>query len=276
MALLLSAASREALTAAGGRLDALVDSSSAADLARIGDDLFAVLRLVVGQTALRRHLADPAVPETSRAGLADRLLDGKIGRSALDLTSELVSSRWSRSVDLVEALEVLARRAILGVAEKDGSLDDVEDELFRFGRILDREPQLGSLLVDEATPADKRVGLLREVLGGRVTSVTGTLLEQTVRTPRGRSLFAAAEELAELAAARRDRYVAHVRTAVRLSPDQEHRLAGSLTRLYGRPISLQAELDPDLLGGLVVRVGGERIDGSIAGKISTARRTLPG
>ncbi len=276
MALLLSAASREALTATGGRLDALVDSSSAADLARIGDDLFAVLRLVVGQTALRRHLADPAVSETSRAGLADRLLDGKIGRSALDLTSELVSSRWSRSVDLVEALEVLARRAILGVAEKDGSLDDVEDELFRFGRILDREPQLGSLLADQATPADNRVGLLRDVLGGRVTSVTGTLLEQTVRTPRGRSLFAAAEELAELAAARRDRYVAHVRTAVRLSPDQEHRLAGSLTRLYGRPISLQAELDPDLLGGLVVRVGGELIDGSIAGKISTARRTLPG
>jgi len=276
MALLLSAASREALTANGGRLDALVDSSSAADLARIGDDLFAVLRLVVGQTALRRHLADPAVPETSRAGLADQLLDGKIGRSALDLVSELVSSRWSRSVDLVEALEVLARRAILGVAEKDGSLDDVEDELFRFGRILDREPQLGSLLVDQATPADNRVGLLRDVLGGRVTSVTGTLLEQTVRTPRGRSLFAAAEELAELAAARRDRYVAHVRTAVRLSPDQEHRLAGSLTRLYGRPISLQSELDPDLLGGLVVRVGGEVIDGSIAGKISTARRTLPG
>ena len=97
-----------------------------------------------------------------------------------------------------------------------------------------------------------------------------------MRTPRGRSLDRAAEELSELAAARRDRYVAHVRTAVRLSPDQEHRLAESLRRLYDRPISLQAELDPSLLGGLVVRVGGELIDGSVASKLATARRTLPG
>jgi F-type H+-transporting ATPase subunit delta len=102
------------------------------------------------------------------------------------------------------------------------------------------------------------------------------LLEQTVRTPRGRKLDLAAEELSELAAERRDRYVAHISTPVRLSPDQEHRLAESLTRIYGRPISLQVELDPSLLGGLVVRVGGELIDGSVAGKLATARRTLPG
>ena len=47
------------------------------------------------------------------------------------------------------------------MAEKDGSLDRVEDELFRFGRILDREPELSRLLSDTATPVDKRVALLR-------------------------------------------------------------------------------------------------------------------
>jgi F-type H+-transporting ATPase subunit delta len=275
MALLLSSTSRESLSAAGGRLDSLVDSSSGADLARIGDDLFAVLALLTTETALRRHLADPAIPEVSRTGLADRLLQGKIGRAALDVISDLVSARWSRAIDLVEALETLARRAVLGVAEKDGSLDDVEDQLFRFGRILDREPQLGSLLADQGGTGDQRVGLLRRVLHGRVSTVTATLLEQTVRIPRGRSLDRAAEELAELAAARRDRYVAHVRSAVRLSDAQENRLTESLTRLYGRPISLQVELDPDLLGGLVVKVGGELIDGSVSTRIATARRTLP-
>jgi len=276
MATLLSSASRESLAEAGNRLDALVDGSSGSELATIGDDLFAVLRLVAGETTLRRHLADPAVPAAARSALADRLFQGKIGRPALDVVSDLVSARWSRSGDLVEALEQLARRAVLGVAEKAQRLDDVEDQLFRFGRILNREPQLSSLLVDEGAPADKRAALLREVLGGRVSSVTATLLEQTVRTPRGRSLDRAAEELSELAAARRDRYVAHVRTAVRLSPDQEHRLAGALSRLYDRPISLQVELDPSLLGGLVVRVGGDLIDGSVSGKLATARRTLPG
>jgi F-type H+-transporting ATPase subunit delta len=296
MGLMLSAASRESLAAASDRLDALVDASSGSDLAQLGDDLYAVLRLLSNEISLRRHLADPAIAESSRTGLAGQLLQDKIGRDALDVVSGLVGARWSRSVDLVAALEELARRAVLGVAEKggtgfvqqlrqtipiaalqpDSNLDDVEDELFRFGRILDREPQLGSLLADQSAPADKRVALLREVLGGRVSPVTETLLEQTVRTPRSGNLERAAEELSELAAARRDRYVAHVRTAVRLSPDQEHRLAGTLNRLYGRSISLQIELDPDLLGGLVVRIGGELIDGSVSSKLAAARRTLPG
>lgn len=275
MAALLSPASRESLAAAGERLDDMVDQSAPAELTRLGGDLFAVLRLLTGEPTLRRHLVDPSVPAAVRARLADRLLSGKISPAALDVVASLVSARWSRPGDLVEALEQLARRAVLGVAEKDQSLDEVEDQLFRFGRILDREPQLCSLLADESVPAHKRVGLLRTVLGDRVTAVTATLLEQTVRSPRERSLDRAAEELSELAAARRDRYVGHVRTPVRLTPDQEHRLADSLRRLYQRPISLQVEHDPSLLGGLVVRVGGDLIDGSISAKLAAARRTLP-
>jgi F-type H+-transporting ATPase subunit delta len=274
MAVLLQPASRESLPEAGKRLDAHIDTASANDLERLGGDLFAVLRLLASEPSLRRSLADPAAPSAARSSLADQLLSGKIGRPALDIVSDLVSARWSRSVDLVEALEVLARRAVLAVAEKNNSLDDVEDQLFRFGRILDREPALTSLLSDAATPAEKRVELLGQVLGGKVSPVTATLLEQTVRTPRGRSLDLAAEELSELAAARRDRYVAHVRTPVRLAPAQEQRLTESLSSLYGRPISLQVELDPDLLGGLVVRVGGELIDGSVSGKLAAARRKL--
>lgn len=275
MANVMQAASRESLDNATTRLDAHVDGSSAADLASLGEDLFAVLRLLNGEPALRRALADPSTDAGARSALADRLFSGKIGRTALDTVSDVVSSRWSRSTDLEDALEALARRATLGVAEKNNTLDDVEDELFRFGRILDREPQLSTLIGDRSTPVEGRVGLLKQVLGGKVSPVTTALLEQAVRVPQARGLDRAAEELSELAAARRDRYVAHVSTPVRLSPDQEGRLAESLTRLYGRPISLQVELDPSLLGGLVVKVGDELIDGSVAGKLAAARRNLP-
>ena len=276
MGSVLQSASREALGAATARLDEYIDAARAADLKRLSDDLFAVVGLLGREHALRRALADPATPPEARGGLADRLFDGKIGRPALDVVSDMVKSRWSRAGDLLEGLESLARAAAFGVAEKDGSLDRVEDELFRFGRVLDREPELSRLLSDTATPVDKRLGLLRELLVEKVTPVTATLLEQTVRNPRSRKLDVASEELSELAAARRDRYVAHVRTPVRMTGEQEQRLTDTLTRLYGRPISLQVELDPDLLGGLVVRVGGELIDGSVAGRIAAARRTLPG
>src|SRR3954469_24638719 len=167
MASVLQSASRESLSAATARLDDHIDATGAADLKRLADDLFAVLGLLEREHALRRALADPATPTEARSGLADRLLSGKVGRPALDLVSDLVSSRWSRSSDLLEALESLARSATFGVAEKDGSLDRVEDELFRFGRILDREPELARLLSDSGTPADKRIGLLHEVVTDR-------------------------------------------------------------------------------------------------------------
>ncbi|HTF47139.1 MAG TPA: F0F1 ATP synthase subunit delta [Pseudonocardia sp.] len=275
MALQLQAASRESLAEAEARLDSRVDSASVTELATLGEELFEVMRLLINEPGLRRHLADSSVPGANRSQLADQLLSRQLGRAALDTVSDLVSARWSRPSDLVEAVEVLARRATFAVAEKDGTLAEVEDELFRFGRILDSEPALASLLADPNAPEDRRVALLDQVLGQKVRPVTKALLEQTVRSPRGRSLDLAAEELSELAAARRDRYVAHVGTPVALTAQQEQRLTDTLSRLYGRQMSLQIELDPTLLGGLVVRVGGEVIDGSVSSRLSAAKRALP-
>jgi F-type H+-transporting ATPase subunit delta len=275
MAVVLQAASRESLAQAGSRLDAHLDRASAADLERLGEELAAVTRLLMAEKSLRRHLADPSVPAESRGGLVGHVLRDRVGAPAIDVVSGLATARWSRPIDLVNALEVLARRATLGVAEKDRTLDDVEDELFRFGRILDREPELNTLLSDTSAPEERRIALLEQVLGGRTSAVTTALLRQTVRLPRGRHLDVVAEELAELAAARRERYVARVASPVPLTEAQERRLTESLTLLYGRPISVQVELDEGLLGGLVVQVGGEVIDGSVAGKLAAARRSLP-
>ncbi|MDQ4117558.1 MAG: F0F1 ATP synthase subunit delta [Actinomycetota bacterium] len=271
----LQSSSRDSLAEAQDRLDRQAGSLSAEDLQSLGDQLYSVLRLLASERTLLRHLADATVPEQRRTGLARDLFENKVGAAALQVVSDAVASRWSRPTDLLTALETLARRALLGVAETRGELDEVEDELFRFGRLLAREPELNTLVTDLNGPVDRRVELLRQVLGGKVKPTTQALLEQAVRTPRGRALDLAANELAELAAARRDRYVAHVRTAVALSPDQEQRLTERLTTMYGRQMSLQVELDESLIGGLVVEVGGELIDGSVAGRLAAAQQKLP-
>jgi len=275
MAVQLRAASRETLAEAETGLDSRVQSSSVTELGTLGEELFALERLLVGEPTLRRYLTDSSVPGRNRSGLADQLFGGQVGRATLDTVSELAAGRWSRPIDLIAVLQVLARRATIAVAEKDGSLSEVEDELFRFGRILNREPALSALLADTTTPADGRVALLDQVLGQKVRPVTKALLEQTVRTSRNHNLDLAAEELSELAAARRDRYVAHVGTPVALTAQQEQQLTDTLSRLYGRQMSVQLEFDPELLGGLVVRVGDEVIDGSVSSRLSAAKRALP-
>jgi F-type H+-transporting ATPase subunit delta len=61
-----------------------------------------------------------------------------------------------------------------------------------------------------------------------------------------------------------------------LSDAQQERLAAALSEMYGRSISVRTALDPHVRGGLVVRVGDEIIDGSIASRFAEARAALAG
>lgn len=270
------AASRESLVMATRGLDDFIDAADPADLARMADELFATVGLLDRQPGLRRALADPAAEPDRRAALLERLLGDRLGEPALRLLRPLVRSRWSGPGDLADATEQLGRRTALGVAEREGTLDDVEDQLFRFGRILDGEPRLRQALEDRNADPDRRVGLLDRLLGDRVDPTTRRLLDQAVRAPRGRSLDRSVGELVELAAARRQRYVATVTAAAALTEQQERRLADVLARIYGRTVSLQVAVDPAMLGGLVVRVNDEVIDGSVLTRLAQVRRRLAG
>jgi F-type H+-transporting ATPase subunit delta len=188
----------------------------------------------------------------------------------------MVRARWSQSRDLVDALEELADTADLTTAERDGSLDAVEDELFRFERILDAEPTLRDALTNRNLPGEAKRELLHRLLDGKVNGVTSTLIERVVLEPRGRTIEAALRELSSLAAKRRQRLIAHVTSAVELTENEQRDLAAALSRTFGHELQLQVVVDPALIGGITVRVGDELIDASVARQLAEARRKLTG
>ncbi|MET7753727.1 F0F1 ATP synthase subunit delta [Streptomyces sp. NPDC005389] len=271
----MNGASREALAAGRESLDALTDNTSA-DATKLADELAAVTTLLDREVSLRRVLTDPAQSGEAKAELAQRLLSGQVGGETVDLVSGLVRSRWSRSRDLVDATEELANTADLTAAQKAGVLDSVEDELFRFGRIVSSSPELRSALTDKAATATAKGELLRSLLGGKANVATERLVVRLVTQPRGRSLEAGLESLSKLAAARRDRMVAVVTSAVPLSDQQKQRLGAVLAKLYGREMHLNLDVDPAVLGGITVQVGDEVINGSIAERLDEATRRLAG
>ncbi|MFF6997351.1 F0F1 ATP synthase subunit delta [Streptomyces sp. NPDC008313] len=271
----MNGASREALAAARERLDALTDSTSV-DAAALADELAAVTALLDREVSLRRVLTDPAQAGEAKAGLAGRLLGGQVGGTTADLVSGMVRSRWSQSRDLVDALEELAATADLTAAHKAGALDDVEDELFRFGRIVASNTELRAALTDRAATGTAKGELLRSLLGGRAKPATERLVTRLVTAPRGRSLEAGLESLSRLAADRRDRMVAVVTSAVPLSDGQKQRLGAALAKLYGRPMHLNLDVDPEVLGGVRVQVGDEVINGGIADRLDEATRRMAG
>ncbi|MER5768852.1 F0F1 ATP synthase subunit delta [Streptomyces sp. NPDC001985] len=271
----MNGASREALAAARESLDALTDNTSV-DAAKLAEELAAVTALLDREVSLRRVLTDPAQSGEAKAELAGRLLGGQVGGEAADLVSGMVRARWSRSRDLVDGLEELAATADLTAAQQAGKLDDVEDELFRFGRILDSNGGLRSALTDRSATVAAKAELLRSLLGGRANPVTERLVVRLVTKPRGRSLEAGLDSLSKLAAARRDRMVAVVTSAVPLSDQQRERLGAVLARVYGRQMHLNLDVDPEVLGGISVRVGEEIIDGTIADRLGEATRRMAG
>jgi len=160
-------------------------------------------------------------------------------------------------------------------AESDGQIEDVEDQLFRFSRILDTEPRLITLLSEYTAPVDGRVALVTNVLHGRASKNAADLLRQTIELLHGERADESVRELANLAVSRRGEVVAHVSAASELSDAQRERLTQLLTRIYGHPVSLQLHIDPALLGGLAIAVGDEVIDGTLASKLASAETHLP-
>ncbi|MEX5716766.1 F0F1 ATP synthase subunit delta [Geodermatophilus maliterrae] len=272
----MDASSREAIALSRERLAEITRGAAAPGVLALAEELFAVARLLEGNVTLRRALSDPSGKPADRAALAGRILDGRVSEATVDLVQTVARQRWSRPLDLVEAVETLATEASLDAAESRGELEGVEDELFRFGRIVVGNRELTRILSDDRGSVEGKTALLDRLLSGRVSPVTEQLLRNSLTSRHVGTAGNRVERLSEAASARRGRSVAHVITAQPLSATQEQRLRDVLGRIYGRAIGLQVTVDPDVLGGLVVRVGDEVIDGSVAHRLEAAGRRLTG
>jgi F-type H+-transporting ATPase subunit delta len=262
---------RESYQAAERTLDGV---SGADQLAGLADEVLAVAGLLRREPRLRRALADSARTGEERTGLLRGLLDGKVGGDAVDLVAALVGGRWSAPSQLLDGVERLGVTALLAAADGSDELSEVEDELFRFGQVVDGAPQLAAVLGDPTVPVEQRASLIDDLLGGKARPVTIRLAKVALAGFGGRGFAASLSRLVELAAARRDREVAYVTAAAMLTEDQERRLGDQLAQMYGRPVSILVTVDPRVLGGLSVRIGSDLYDGTVLRRLTDARSAL--
>ena len=270
----MESVSRESYAAAVERLESLATGDRPVPLAGVADEILAVADLFDRQPRLRRALADPARAGTERAELLKSLLDGKVSEDAANLLSTLVAGRWSSTSELLTAAERLGVEALLASADSAGDLADVEDELFRFGQIVNSTVELASALGTSTAPAAQRSRLARSLLEGRAKPVTVRLVDVALRGFGGRNFASSLTRLVELAAQKRDHSVAYVTTAVPLTDADEERLAARLADMYGRAVSLKIDVDPRIIGGMRVKVGSDLYDGTVVRRLTEARTAL--
>lgn len=246
------------------------------DLDGLGDQLRGVAALAAGQPGLRRALTDPSREADDRAGLVHRLLDGRASAATVNVAAAAAHGRWSAPRDMVDALDLVATSAEVATADRAGELDSLEDDLFRFSRIVAGNAALRSALSDRAAPVESRAGLVHRLLDGRASTPAVRLALAAATDLRQRPIEMVLVETADVVAARRDRVVALVRTASPLSGEQVDRLHRLLSRQAGREVQLNIVEDPSLIGGFRAEVGNTVLDASVASRLSDARRRLAG
>ena len=165
-------------------------------------------------------------------------------------------------------------RALFEIARAEGTLDEVEDELFRFARSYESSEELRLALTDDQVPAEKRQAIVEDLLGGKATSTTSQLVAMVVGSGRGRDLPAIVDQLVQRAAGAKDLDVAEVRTAIALSDDQRARLKAALENATGKNISLKTVVDPSVLGGVVATIGDTVIDDTVRTRIDQLKSRL--
>lgn len=263
-------------------------------------------RALVEFEPLRRALTDQAIPVAERRGVVHDILEGRDYGEAATIVAYIVGAE--RPADLpavVSQVSDLAadararagsgappeaepaggraavRERIRGFVEFDlasvgdlAEVDVIEDEVFRFARVVESSPELRDALSNPEVPLAARLGVLGDLLQGKARPGTGRLLGYVLRAGRVRDIVRAFDWVVEMTAEERGRRIAEVRTAVELDEEQRLRLAAALTRIAGRPVEVRATVDADLIGGVVVRVGDTLIDGTVRTRLEHLREAM--
>ncbi|GAA4180760.1 F0F1 ATP synthase subunit delta [Gryllotalpicola koreensis] len=263
----MGSATREALTAVR---DTLAQQGGAADLG-VAEELFSLARLLGSSVQLRNAVADPSAEAAEKGALVERAFSGKVSAPALAVLSTAAQQRWSEPGDIIDGLEEAGVRAIAQSAP--GSLS-ISDELFEVGRAVASDAQLELALRSKLADPAAKVGVVDRLLAGKVSGQTVAIVRQLVADPRGRGIRESLRWAQQTVADQKQAVLATVTSAQPLSAAQLDRLRGVLAKRYDKAIAFNTVVDPQLIGGLRVRVGDDVIDSSIATRLSDVRLQL--
>ena len=181
-------------------------------------------------------------------------------------------SKAKRQSDAADAsrqqLGTVYAKALLGAAEKAGQAETSVGELEALvSDVLDKLPRLDEALKSPRLTHEERLPILEKAFGGKLSATTLTFLKVVSQHNRLDCLRAIARAARKQLDVARGRVEVLVETAYPLSNPVRERSAGRLTQLLGKQVTLVTQVNEDLLGGLVVRVGDTVYDASLAAQL---------
>ncbi|MCS7006549.1 MAG: ATP synthase F1 subunit delta [Thermoleophilia bacterium] len=164
-------------------------------------------------------------------------------------------------------------RALFEAAREEGKLERVASELEALASALDAVPALERFLRNpEVDPAEKAAVL--EEIASDADALTRNFLRLVVEKGRAGELREMHAELEALVARAENRLTVELETAYELSDEEARRIVETIERASGRTVEATRSVDPSLIGGIVLRIGSFRADGSVRGRLERLRHEL--
>lgn len=251
--------------------ETLAELGDAADLTT-GVEILSAGRTIAGAPQLLGVFADATADADGKRALAQRVFAAPTD-AARTVLSEVVAIRWSSQQDLLAGIEDAGIRAIARSAGPDTS---IERELFAFEGAVRSDPQLELALGTKLGSPEQKAALVARLLEGKASAQTIAILSHLVQQPRGRRIGEIVRTASEIVAAEADQVVAVVISAQPLGHEQRDRLGRALANRYGRTINLNEVVDPTVVGGVRVQVGGDVIDGTVSSRLAELRLEFAG
>lgn len=271
----LGGTSRQSLAAARNALDAALKGKQESEAAKFAAELFAVLAALDSSAPLRRALTDASRDAKDKKKLVTDLF-AKSGGDLLTILTKLVEVKWSKPSDLADAIEQLAVEAEATSADLAGNLDRLEEELFGFSKVISSDGELLQSLNSNKYSAEGKRVLVAKLFGGKIAPSTSRMLGHLVSGLRGRNLEGTIAYYIKATAARRERTIATVTSAIALTDAQREKLAAALAAKIGQKVRINVEVDPTVMGGISIRFADELIDATIVNRLADASRALAG
>jgi F-type H+-transporting ATPase subunit delta len=173
-------------------------------------------------------------------------------------------------------MEEIARvyaRSLFEVASEQDKLDVVREQIGQFADALDESRELQTFLFSPYfSTEEKKDGLARAVTDAddTVANFLSLLLEKH-RMP---VIFRVRREYDRLWEEANKRLPVEITSAVELDPSVAERIGDEIGRQTGRTVELTSSVDPDVIGGIVVRVGNSILDASIRNRLENLRKQV--
>jgi len=236
------------------------------------DEVLSVAEAMDTQYLLRRSLSEPNADVAQRQHLVDALFGDRLSKPTLDLLRAAAGDDWQSSDALAYAVRDAAVTLGWRTAVGDKSVEAARTQVLALIAAVATNLAASTALADSSRDTAARHGLALSLVANP-SPVVGLLTRSALTDERGEFAANLSDYLDALAALRGHQRAAVV-SAIALTPAQTNTLITQLSRIFGSPIDLEPLVDPGVVGGIRVDVGGDVIDGSVRARLDAAREAM--